>query len=122
MYSGYEITPQSREKLLSVFGTEFPNVICHHITEKFPVNNNTAAPEQPIEVLVIGYSICYKLKIECLIVSIDGKQKRPDGKIYHITLSLDKTAGAKPMDSNKITSEYTPVLQMGIDVIPKIFI
>ena len=57
--------------------------------------------------------------IECLVVEIDGSSARPDGRTYHITLSLDREAGAKPVHSNDLLKrqgwEPTPPLEIEVE-------
>lgn len=120
MYIGYELTEESRNNLLERFTPKFPKVICHHITEKFGVTRDTPEPEMPDNVSVVGYAS--NDIIEALVVSIDGSTARPDGKVYHITLSLDPSR-AKPVMSNDLIAQnlWERVSAIPVDVIPKNF-
>lgn len=124
MYSGYKILNSSREKLLELFPPKYATVICHHITEQYPVSSKNDVPEQPENVEVIGY-LDDGIGIECLLVSIDGKTKRPDGKIYHITLSLDSMLGYKPVSSNDLIANsyntYKKVNKISIQTKAQVF-
>jgi len=39
------------------------------------------------------------------MVEINGERKRPDGKLYHITLSLDRAKKKKPVHSNDLVAK-----------------
>lgn len=101
MYYAYVLNEESRNQILKNIGHHFNDVICHHITYAFGVNTDFIPPTAPNSIKIIGWRLDTDLHVECLVVSIDGNIKRPDGKIFHITLSLDKSKGAKPVDSNK---------------------
>lgn len=94
-YSAYVLTKKSRRKLLGIFTPLFSEVIAEHITHRFPDNKPPPAPK---DVQVVG--VANNDKIEAVIVSVNGSIRRPDGGIYHITLSLDRSKGAKPFHSN----------------------
>lgn len=53
------------------------------------------------DINVVGYAYNEDMGIECLVVEVDGSTKRSDGKVFHITLSLDPEK-AKPVDSNRL--------------------
>ena len=40
--------------------------------------------------------------VQCLVVAIDGSTERPDGGAYHVTWSLDRQRGRRPVDSNGV--------------------
>ena len=43
--------------------------------------------------------------LEAMVVRIDGCTDRPDGSVFHITWSLDKSKGRKPRESNDLLKE-----------------
>ena len=100
-YSIYELTGESRERLLRERTLSFPKVITHHITYRFP---DEEPPPLVTQFSVIGFS--QGDAIECWVVSLDGEVKRPNGGIFHITASLDPEQGAKPVDSNQLLKEH----------------
>lgn len=102
MYSGYEISDTSRKRLLDRFGTSFPDFIGHHVTYKFGKGAEDVPPTA--DVYILGK--CVGDNIECFIVEVNGSIVRPDGKIYHLTWSLDKSKGAKPVHSNDAIEKY----------------
>jgi hypothetical protein len=60
--------------------------------------------------------------VQALVVEIDGSVTRPDGSIYHITWSLDRAAGRKPLESNAVLlSGWHRVRPIKIALIPRSF-
>lgn len=105
-YSAYVLDKESRELLLERFSPQFPEVIAHHITHQFP-DDQPPPPRALLE--VVGHASDERL--ECLVVELDGLSERPSGGIYHITLSLDREQGAKPVHSNEVLREgWTPLI------------
>lgn len=100
MYTAYVLTDETREMLLSKFSPKYNDVIAHHITIEFGVQKDTPTPAEPTSVKVIGY-VDDPEGIEALVVSVNGSKTRPDGKVYHITLSLDREKFT-PKDSNDL--------------------
>lgn len=99
-YSCYLLIDASRERIINSLGARYSKIICHHITYEF---GSDKLPPEVKEVKIVG--LANKLPgIEALVVEIDGKIHRPDGKIYHITLSLDPEK-RKPVDSNLAISK-----------------
>lgn len=97
-YNGWEVSEASRAKLASIFTPKFSEFIGHHITNRFGIKSDSPLPEgKTFE--VVGYA-CDDQGIEALVVAVDGSTQRPDGKTYHITWSLDRSQGFKPVNSN----------------------
>lgn len=120
MYTGYEIEAGSRQKLATLFPPKYPNFMGHHITEAFGVKDGSV-PEQPRRVLVVSH-IDNGEDVEGFVVSIDGSSKRPDGGTYHLTWSLDRSNGAKPVHTNNHIDSAEPLKQpIEIDVSAKFF-
>lgn len=120
MYNGYEIEEGSRRKLMTLFPPKYPNVLGHHITETFGVKNGET-PEQPQQVLIIGY-IDNGEDVEGFLVEVDGKTDRPNGGKYHITWSIDRSKGAKPVHTNNYVNEAVKLKRpIEIDVDAKFF-
>jgi len=110
--SGYEafvLDDATRARLAKLFVPSYPEWVGHHVTNRFGVlreDNRSFGSVHNFE--VVGYA--HKDGIEALVVSRNGSTKRPDGKVYHLTWSLDRSKGWKPVDSNRIIAEgYTSV-------------
>lgn len=96
MYSAWALSDSSKTKIANIFGQAHPDLIGHHVTYMF--GNDSVAPEEA-KIALVGH--CVTDSIECFVVEVNGSIKRQDGAIYHLTWSLDKSKGAKPVDSNK---------------------
>lgn len=100
-YEAFVLTPESRTHLLDNIEPKYTEVIAHHVTHRFGVPEN---PEggygKIVSITVVGYA--EEDGLEALVVHVNGEAKRPDGKRYHITLSLDREKGKKPQMSNQL--------------------
>lgn len=97
-YTGFELTEKDRAMLAARFSPRFPDFIGHHVTWEFGVENAELPAVDKLE--VVGYACDGSL--ECLVVRYAGTTRRPDGGTLHITWSLDRSAGRKPVDSNTL--------------------
>lgn len=98
-YSGWKLNDADRERLLEEFPPRFPDVVAHHVTK----NLKPFVPAEA-EVVVVGYA-CDDGGVEVLVVEVNGTSARPDGSTYHITWSLDRAAGRKPVHSNEVLQQ-----------------
>lgn len=104
-YSAFVLDSKSRDRLLKAFPPKYPDVIAHHITERFGIPKPTEPVRHyAVNVNVIGYADD-GAGVEALVVEVNEKSTRTDGKVYHITLSIDRAAGRKPVDSNAVIKE-----------------
>jgi hypothetical protein len=105
MYTCYLLSEASRNMLLKMFPPKYPQVICHHVTIQYPATKETPLPSSPESIQVVGY-LDDGEGLECFIVAVDGDTKRPsDGKVFHITHSLNSMLGYKPVDSNTLIQQ-----------------
>ena len=115
-HSAYVLSKKSRAKILATFPPKFPQVRAHHITVKFGLSKEDRVPHQA-KIEVIGYACDESL--EALVVTVNAKERRPDGNIYHITLS--HTANRKPAQSNNVIAQgWEPVDPFSIDCVGEI--
>lgn len=115
-YEAFIIDTQDRERLLVAFPPKNPDVIAHHVTHRFGVPAD-AVYGITVPICVIGYKCAEG--IEALVVEINDTFQRPDGNIYHITLSIDRSKGIKPMHSNQLLedgmfTQITPFMISGV--------
>lgn len=96
-YTAYVLTEASRENLLKLFPPTYSNVVAHHVTWMFGVDETTELPPQH-RTATIREIVDDQTGVEALIVNIDGNSIRPDGKTLHVTWSL--ADGRKPVESN----------------------
>lgn len=108
-YHAFELSNADRSKLAQTFPPKFSDFIGHHITVNRGAKSDQPLPEAN-SFKVVGYA-CDPDGIEALIVSVDGSTTRPDGRTYHITWSLDREAGFKPVSSNDLIARlgYEPL-------------
>jgi len=118
-YIAFELDEQSRNILLKTFPPKYPEVIGHHITHQFGVPEGTKLPSDVKDVKVIGYADD-GTSLEALVVDVNGSTQRPDGGTYHITWSLDREQGRKPVHSNNLIKEqgYERISPIQITAIP----
>lgn len=96
----FELSEKSRSELAKIFPPKFPEFIGHHITYGMRKKGDDTLPHAD-SFRVVGYAINEE-GLETLVVEVDGSTSRPDGKIFHITWSLDRSAGFKPVHSNDL--------------------
>lgn len=120
-YSGYEISDEDRAMLARFYPPKFSDFIGHHVTWEFGVDPETAKLPPNGKLSVIGYTCDDSL--EALVVSIDGVTSRPDGGTLHITWSLDREAGRKPVHSNEVikANGYEKTVAINISTAPRFF-
>lgn len=102
-YTAYVLDEESRQTLLRKVPPKFSDVIAHHVTESFNVTKMVDFHPGIINIQVIGYSC--NTKVEAVVVQVFNKTHNSSNMLYHITLSLDGSRGAKPFDSNKMLWE-----------------
>lgn len=118
MYIALVLDDQTRKTLKDVFPPKYRDFIGHHVTLKFGVSPDVSLPKQQ-NVEVIGYADDEQ-GLEALVVSVNGKTQRSDGSTYHITWSLDRSQGYKPVDSNKLVTKGYKKLDHPISVKQKV--
>lgn len=76
-----------RGRLLRKFPPVFGNVYARHITLGYNVSRNFPLPVAPVAATFVGEVV--KDGTQALVVMVDGKISRYDGKIFHLTISVD---------------------------------
>ena len=119
-YTGWLLSPQSRELLLKEFEPSYPRVLAHHCTLKYGTTSNNPNLPTSTSGTVIGIANDDS-GVEALVLRIDGTHQRWDGSTYHITWSLSEDR--KPVDSNAVIKSqgWTPVPAIEIELEPKFF-
>lgn len=98
-YVGWALPPEERARLLGLFWPAYPDLIAHHVTLAFP------AGDRPLPTATEGVIVGEAndgVAVQALVVEIDGSTTRPDGGTFHVTWSLDRAQGVKPVDSNRV--------------------
>lgn len=101
-YTGIVLTQESRDKLLEqVRVPEGWEVIAHHTTMNMGPCKDRVLVGTEQEIIVTA--ICQDNDIHVLAVRV-MTDVYSDNVIKHITVAIDRAAGAKPFHSNKIPS------------------
>lgn len=118
-YTAYVLDQNSRDALEKRFPPKYPKFIGHHVTVQFGVPADTEAPPAA-QLKVVGY-VDSGDGLEALVVSISGSTSRQDGKLYHITWSLDPEKYS-PVDSNELfkTKRFTIIRSIPVTATPEV--
>ena len=100
---GWKLPKGERWRLLERFPPAYPDVVADHVTLHSGVGENAELPSATYA-RVVGLADDGE-GVQALVVEIDGTTDRPDGSTYHITWSLDRNAGRKPVESNDVIRE-----------------
>ena len=107
MYSVYQLSPTEQKRLLTQFPPKYAKTYADHVTVQFSGNKvSLPAPAKKME--IIGRADDNH-GLEAMVVRINGDLKRSDGKIYHITWSLDPQATPSPDIDSSSQPHYKPV-------------
>ena len=95
---GWTLDRGQRAELLVRFVPLWPDVIADHVT----LESRTTAPlPDAVEAAIVGEARDIN-GLQVLVVAIDGTTDRPDGSSYHISWSLDRARGWRPVQSNDV--------------------
>jgi hypothetical protein len=94
----WELDDAERAVLLEQFPPVWPDIYAHHVTCGWceDVSLHDVETGHIVGVVDDGKGL------QALVVEINGTVHRPDGNLFHITWSLDKSRGRKPVDSNNV--------------------
>jgi len=107
MYSVYQLAPEEQKRLLKEFPPRYSKTYADHVTVQFG-GSNVPLPQPAEQMEIIGRADDNH-GLEALVVRINGSMKRDDGKIYHITWSLDPDATPGPEIDPNPNAHYKPV-------------
>lgn len=102
-YLAYVLSEQDRSKLLTNACFGIGEIVAHHVTAVFPVPSDMESPMTEHDIVVIGHA--FNDKVSAVVVEIDGSSVRKDGKILHITISVNRKNGGKPLMSNDLIAD-----------------
>lgn len=104
MYVAANLTDAAREQLLAFFAVNIEprvarnwEVIAHHMTMHMGNAYISDPVGMPAKLKVIGYGVS-----DTVFAAWIESETPSANKIKHITIAIDRLAGAKPYDSNKI--------------------
>lgn len=101
--TGWKLDPGDREQLLVRFEPLFPDVIADHITLLTGTDHKTPLPRET-RGEIVG-EIDDGAGVQALVVTIGGSTHRRDGSTYHITWSIDRARGRRPVESNDVIAQ-----------------
>jgi hypothetical protein len=110
MYTAYLINETSRKTLAEQFPPKYERVLGHHITVDFGVPMDTPLPPDAAIMLIAHFDTGDGL--EGFVAMVNKTTFRGDGKIFHLTWSLDPSK-YKPVDSNKVILQWAGNYPLG---------
>ncbi len=96
---GWKLDDDDRAALLDRFAPAWPDVIADHVT--LTLASDDAPMPREVRAEIVGESDDGD-GLQAFVVAIDGSIDRPDGSIYHITWSIDRARGRRPVESNAV--------------------
>lgn len=107
MYSVYQLSPAEQQRLLLRFPPRYAKTYADHVTVQFG-GTKVSMPEPAKQMEIIGRADDNH-GLEAMVVRINGNLGRSDGKIYHITWSLDPEVAPTPNIDSRPNAHYKPV-------------
>ena len=108
-YNGWMLPDRERVRLLEAFPPTYPVVKASHVT--LEIEDETIP--QDADIVVVGH--IYHDGVEALVVTVDGTTTRPDGRTFHITLSLAEGRASKESNDILAAYPYEPVAHFPIE-------
>ena len=97
---GWKLDRAERGVLLGRFPPAYADAVADHVTLAARIGPGTRLPCET------GGAVVGRADdgngVEAMVVSIGGTTDRPDGSTYHITWSLDRGRGRRPVESNDV--------------------
>ena len=94
----WKLDESERASLLEQFPPIWPDIYAHHVT----CGLSDGARLSDVETGLIVGIVNDGNGVQALVIEINGTVHRPDGSLFHITWSLDRSSGRKPVDSNDV--------------------
>jgi hypothetical protein len=117
-YIALNLTESSKQAVLKAFPPKFEEVRADHVTFEFGVTTLLGDTTLPLPGVVEVVAYVCDSSLEALIVSVDGATARPDGSVFHLTLS--RSAGRKSFESNALAQNkalWQSVVALKLDVV-----
>ena len=107
MYSVYQLSADEQQRLLKLFQPRYAKTYADHVTVRFG-GSDIPLPEPVRQMEIIGRADDNH-GLEALVVRVNGSLGRADGKIYHMTWSLNPEASPPPEIDPNPQARYKPV-------------
>ncbi len=113
-FSAYRVHERGRDLMLDRVQPAFSRVVGEHVTHAF---GSEQLPEDA-RVRAVGYR--RGDGIDALVVEVNGQPRRPDGRLYHITLSMEP--GRQAREANDLLSDgrFDPIKPFWIPTEPMV--
>lgn len=95
-----------RQVLLGRFRPSYQHVYCRQVTIAYNVDRHYQLPTDPQEIKIWG--LHRGSRTEALFCDVQGSTRRPDGRIFFITLSVKE--GVRPGDAGLVAPEEVSFL------------
>lgn len=99
-YIAWELDKGEVATLMGTIRPAYPDVIAHHVTYAFGVDETHPLPADTVGHL-IGI-VDDGEGVQAVVVEINDTTARADGSTYHVTWSIDRDRGRKPVHSNDV--------------------
>lgn len=106
MYVAANLTDAAREQLLAFFAENVEprqsrgwEIIAHHMTMHMGEVRISDPIDMSVKLKVVGYGVS-----DTVFAALVETEVESVNKIKHITIAIDRAAGAKPFHSNQITA------------------
>ena len=108
-YIGWLLHADDRRRLLVQIPPAYPDLVADHVTLIYRPPAGFSLPTAA-EGLVVGIADD-GAGLQALVLEIEGTTRRPDGSTFHVTWSLDRAAGRRPVESNAMirAKSWAPV-------------
>lgn len=103
-YNGWMLPDAERARVLELFPPRFACVKASHVT--LALDDKVIPTDAPIE--IIGYATDDE-GVEALVVAVHGEHRRPDGQVYHLTLSVAADRASKESNDVIARNGWTPL-------------
>ncbi len=97
---GWRLDQADRAALLERFPPAYSHTDADHVTLAAKVGTGIPLPCET-EAMIVGRADDGE-GVEAMVVRLGGTTDRPDGSTYHITWSLDRARGRRPVESNDV--------------------
>lgn len=101
-YSAYKLTEKSRAVLLGTVPAVHSKVIADHITYKFPAYDLPPKCSKALVLFAASDDKVQAVGVSLMYHDQNTNAIRPDGGMFHVTISVSPENGGKPVMSNKM--------------------
>lgn len=101
---GWRLEAEDRARLLLRFPPHYPDVVADHVTLRAGAEPSARPPPEIHDAVLIGRADDGE-GVEAMVVRLAGDTVRPEGGVFHITWSLDRSRRRRAVESNHVIAE-----------------